>query len=592
MRFYLPIFLPEVFRKSMKRSIAVMLIVSASKHFGVAKVHAWISPDSLANRTEAERMRMLSDHYIFGSRMFSFAYVDSMRSVAEKYHDEGLMWESRLFEGVAYFYCFERKAECSKEKVIDYAEGLLQDARKHNQRFMEVRVHGLLGALYFNNVKNYELGIEHFVRAVELLDGVSEEEFPHKTVVIYKLGIMYYKFQDYANAKKYLFEVLNLKGAGDRNDYIHFHALNTLGLCYQQLGLLDSSDICFNINLERSKELQDEPRIGLTMGNMGANEFMRKRYDRAIPLLKEDLRIGLKRNDLGTASNAASLLGEIALKQGRIDDAKKYLYQALDLAHRKKYDFGRFEAIFSLLSKLEAKLGHPDLSAIYLDSAILLRDSAATAFNALKMKRVEQRLELEKVNRTLVEATGQRNMLIFCLSLGGIIAALLFGIFQLRSHNQQQLLMAMKEKAEYELQEAEQRLNEFMETFRLKNKMLEQTRSELENLRTNTVSEPDRTKLLGRLQESVILTEKDWREFQDLFEQVHVGFFARLKERVPDPTQSEVRFLALKRLRLSNKEMASMLGVSVSTIRSLQSRLMPKISLQNEQTLEDFIAAV
>lgn len=537
-------------------------------------------------------MQILYDHYIFGSNIFTFSYLDSMRMVAAKNKDEGLMWESRIFEVCVYYHCYQKKETCPEDTVIRVMERLLEDARKHNKRWLVVRAHGALGALYFNKVKDNEMGIEHFVRTIELLDGVSIEEFPHKTACIYKLGIMYYKFQDYARAKKYLFDVLRAGGETDGDEFFRFQALNTLGLCYQQSKQLDSSDYCFGINLKRSQIIEHEARIGLTMGNMGMNQFLRKNYDKAIPLLKEDLRISLKIHNLGMASNAACLLGEIALKQNNLNEAWIYLYEAKDLAYRKPDDFGRFEGIFAQLAKLEAKLGHPDLAAMYLDSAIIMRDSSASAFNTLKMNKVEQRIELEKMNKTLVKATDQRNLLILSLSMAGIISAMLFGGFQLASRNEKQRLTTMKEQAEMELREAELQLNDFMESFKTKSDLLEQTRTELEELKLNAVPEVEKEEFLEQLQSSVILTEQDWREFQDLFEKVHIGFFARLRDKIPGLTQSETRFLSLKRLRLSNKEMASMLGVSVSTIRSLQSRLMPKISLDEAQSLEDFVEIV
>ena len=50
--------------------------------------------------------------------------------------------------------------------------------------------------------------------------------------------------------------------------------------------------------------------------------------------------------------------------------------------------------------------------------------------------------------------------------------------------------------------------------------------------------------------------------------------------------------LSLTRLKLSTKEMASMLGVSADTIKKTRQRLRKKIDLAEDQSLEDIVGYI
>ena len=88
-----------------------------------------------------------------------------------------------------------------------------------------------------------------------------------------------------------------------------------------------------------------------------------------------------------------------------------------------------------------------------------------------------------------------------------------------------------------------------------------------------------------------MLTDDDWKNFVRLFDTVHEGFLNRLKEKLPGLSPAETRFVALSKLRLNNKEMAAMLGVSTDAIRQTRSRLKRKLNLIDE-ALEDSLEKI
>lgn len=89
--------------------------------------------------------------------------------------------------------------------------------------------------------------------------------------------------------------------------------------------------------------------------------------------------------------------------------------------------------------------------------------------------------------------------------------------------------------------------------------------------------------------EYVILTDFDWSNFTSLFDKVYPEFFIRLKQKFPQLSLSEKKFIALSKLKLDNKEMAAMLGVGTDAIRQNRSRLKKKLNLAEEIFLEEII---
>lgn len=96
-----------------------------------------------------------------------------------------------------------------------------------------------------------------------------------------------------------------------------------------------------------------------------------------------------------------------------------------------------------------------------------------------------------------------------------------------------------------------------------------------------------------KLLNSILLTENDWQDFQKVFDKLHYGFLPSLKMKYPELTEGEKRLVVLIKLKLSNKEMARMLGISPSSITKSRYRLKKKICKSNkEKSVEDVILEI
>lgn len=126
-----------------------------------------------------------------------------------------------------------------------------------------------------------------------------------------------------------------------------------------------------------------------------------------------------------------------------------------------------------------------------------------------------------------------------------------------------------------------------------KNESLRELKNQLEGVvkSTNKISLSDIRRTVRLIDESFKL-DKDWQDFSLYFEQIHTGFYSKLKLSYPDLTPHELRHCALIRLNLTLAESASIMGISHDSIKVSRTRLRKKLKLEANQSLTRFILGI
>lgn len=124
-----------------------------------------------------------------------------------------------------------------------------------------------------------------------------------------------------------------------------------------------------------------------------------------------------------------------------------------------------------------------------------------------------------------------------------------------------------------------------------KNETLSSIRSELEKLNQgiDDVNAKSRIRSLLRMMNQDERLDKDWEQFAHHFDQVHSDFLKRLQEQYPQLTPKDHRLCAYLRMNLSSKEIAPMMNISVRGVEIGRYRLRKKLSLAQEQNLNQFM---
>ncbi|HPH46335.1 MAG TPA: triple tyrosine motif-containing protein [Chryseolinea sp.] len=83
--------------------------------------------------------------------------------------------------------------------------------------------------------------------------------------------------------------------------------------------------------------------------------------------------------------------------------------------------------------------------------------------------------------------------------------------------------------------------------------------------------------------------EEHIKVFEANFERVHHEFFSQLKSTFPDLTSKELQLCAFVRMNLTNKEIASILNISVRGVETARYRLRKRLGMSQEQDMTAFL---
>ncbi len=457
-------------------------------------------------------------------------------------------------------------------RIIDYLEKLQKKAERVGRVWFLDEVGLLLAYVYVGDIRHYESGLfllrELVARAEKTRDAASYR----KQTIFLNLGQVYMSFNDQNNALVYFRKALNTKVLPVLKDVrLPVFLLNNLGVCFRELRQLDSSDKYYRQELALTRSLGDSVYEHIALGNLGENQYLRGKYDEAIPLLQADADMANKLGDFSLASNALILLGDIYTRKGQYRTADSLLSEGLRMT-RLTQSYRRKKKAFPIMARYYLKTGQPELAAFFLDSSHFVSDSLVRLNNQSKISAVEadfayQNLKIES-NQEAADLRFSRLLLIgsliFILMLS-ILGLLYFQRYRISARLRQLELQANLDAAENDLEAARHKLDEYLMQF----------------------SGPASADV--NWTESRILTRENWLEFKKLFSASFPGFLENIPKKFPQLTEGEIRYCCLLRLNLKVKDIALILGVNENSAYRNRSRLLAKIDLPDDKALLDIL---
>ena len=180
---------------------------------------------------------------------------------------------------------------------------------------------------------------------------------------------------------------------------------------------------------------------------------------------------------------------------------------------------------------------------------------------------------------------GKANLLTWIIGLI-IFSAIVVVAFIIYVFQQYKLKAKRKIKSEKEKREMEEKMHE--EEMRHKEIQLSTIRSYL----LKKINIAQRIEEI-REKENVVLTEEDWEEIMMFVDNVEDNFISRLKERFPNLSDDDVKFMILLRLKMSSKAMGLIYNISEKSIRQKLFVYKSKVGLDggNSPSLRSFIEA-
>jgi tetratricopeptide (TPR) repeat protein len=552
----------------------------------------------LVGKAYAERYKSLDSIFLYKD-LFNFdsskafKILESIAELGRNGGDDELVLEMKLMKADYYVRGKQKNLAACKETL----ENLLREVKKQDNKQLRVRTNSSLGAYYLYHKKNPGPALDYCLRAYYLLKDLDIKDFPNKMDIVGGTGGIYYSFGDDETAKKLMLEALSY--GPSYKPWFNIAINNNIGFIYQNEGKGDSAIYFFKKSEEIAKDGNNEFLSIKAGGNIGEIYYFQKKYNEAIPLLEANAKACIANNDLLTAAGALLVLGAISLETGNLEKAEEQLLHARSLYAGLSSLPRQIHEIYPLLAKLEAAKGNARLAYKYADSGIVAKDSFYNSSRTLLLSKAQQHTEAERhvaevqqlADQKHIQVLIRNSLLIGLVLLGGI--ALLFTNRQKIVHKRkEERLAAEKLLLDTELVNATEQLHMFTKSIHEKNELIEKFEAELEGLQTPGENDLNHNfETITQLRESTILTDDEWEHFRKLFEKVHTGYFERLKDKLPGLSPAETRFLALSKLKMSNKEMAGVLGISTDAVRMNKHRLRKKLNM-SEESIDDLVATL
>lgn len=116
-----------------------------------------------------------------------------------------------------------------------------------------------------------------------------------------------------------------------------------------------------------------------------------------------------------------------------------------------------------------------------------------------------------------------------------------------------------------------------------KNKALNNIKQELVKIKDTKAVDP-----VVKLIDETLNDVRDWKFFEEAFNQADRDFFKKVKELHPDLSANDLRLCVYLRLNLTSKEIAPLLNISTRSVEIKRYRLRKKINLNTEDKLNDY----
>lgn len=459
---------------------------------------------------------------------------------------------------------------------------------------------------------------EHYLKSAWALTLEHNLEEPFPSMILGNMG-----------------NVMAQKGVYDSALYYHEKALESLrpddqeGVAY---GLMNYASVLYYAGqVDRARELYDQAlQIGLDSNYQDVVAtilqnmvILDSKINGQVSQAQIDTLLNLVHqvnpyNRYGIYQNIASFL----LDQGEVEEAKAFLDSlvlpdgsfvqgheaniSLSYAHYLNL-VGRHQEALGLLKKLLPgdDLGPQQLSLfrrLALSYAHLgMADSSVRYFDLAWEKRedineesVRAYIVRSEANIKVIEAYHEKELLKaeiskqrWWLALILMIAILIILTLVLFMRN----LRKNRELRESELKHRQARITEMGLKLTQKNELIKELEEKFEDAPKGSSAEFSEWKLaLSSHLKKVANTDKDWDNLSQYFEDQYQGFYKKLKAKHPDLSNNELRLCTLARMRMSIKEMAGVLNLSVDSVKSNRYRLRKKMGLSTQTDLSDYLS--
>lgn len=157
--------------------------------------------------------------------------------------------------------------------------------------------------------------------------------------------------------------------------------------------------------------------------------------------------------------------------------------------------------------------------------------------------------------------------------------------------NQAEINELQQQKLKSEIQFKTQELATTTMHLVQKGELLNKLKDNLNNMLKNTNDPKMKKEIRSTIQllSQDAQLDKDWEQFAQYFDEVHVDFLKRLKEAYPQLTPKDQKLCTYLKMNLSTKEIVPLMNISVRGVEVSRYRLRKKLGLATDVNLNEFL---
>jgi len=524
-----------------------------------------------------------------------FKEVDKLRTAAQKAKDAQLLLEAKFLK---YNYLSSRNYSHYLEEMLE----LKKEIDKEQIPQLQARMAQALGFYYYYEVNRVEKAVESFAESYQYIKKTTLSDLPDKQEMIFNIALNYYLTGYYDTALEYL-EIAK-QYTNDYYPHLPLVIYNMQGMIYLDKNQLDNAILKFK---EVESKARQENRIlwvRIAQNSLANAYYLQGNYAKALaetnwtsdePLTNENVPVVVKRQILRSdiyrdLKQPEKALVEIEKLEQILEENNKSIHERIE----------RPEKILYLRAYAKGLKGEYEEGYALMSEALNEAHKFFTSRNSEQIKKAEtkelidkyfsQQKELEYVNkRNEIIRIGVTLIIILFL----IIFYILFQRQRIVFKKRQLQLELDKQRINQELETASERLEFLTQSLLDKNIELQNYQEELLQMEQHNIDNSvitQRENHLRKLMSAAIITDEKWIEFKKAFEKVHSNFIDNLKRKLPHLTEAEVRYIVLRKLNLTPKEIAALLAIQPDSIRLYRYRIRKKHDIEDDSCLEKIIS--
>ncbi len=281
------------------------------------------------------------------------------------------------------------------QERYDYRTEALKKAEEIGDKRRQIKAHSYVG--YLDEVMgNYESAIQHYQDMGELAEQVDDpallsRSYQFRGDVLNDLG-------EHETALRWYRKMLQI--GVERDSSLLDNACNSIGTCFKELDILDSSLYYHNKALMLRLKQGDDLGVSYSYNNIGLVYKKKEEYDMAIEFLQKSL---AEKTRLGNVKGMASSninIGNVLNLQGKHKEALKYLRKGIIYADSAKADRflinGYQGAITAYLENIDPQI------ADYFEALNELRDSLDNEAAIAQARDIEAKYHIEEKERMFI----------------------------------------------------------------------------------------------------------------------------------------------------------------------------------------------